>query len=96
MILELDTLSEAISFLKNKENILKNSYFLNEDSDITYYELRKLFAVLEKQTKDPVSRRVIMDILTILTKLEVRNVPIPLIKKSLSKSKKVFKTPKKK
>ena len=94
MILELETLSEAISFLKNKENILKNSYFLNEDS--AYYELRKLFAVLEKQTKDPVSRRVIMDILTILTKLEVRNVPIPLIKKSLSKSKKVFKTPKKK
>ena len=87
---EIIILSEALNFIENK--FYKESlHFLNEESDITYYELRKLFAVLERQTMDPVTIKVLRDILRILTSLEVKNVPIPTLKKSLKNSKKIFK-----
>ena len=93
---DLQVLSEGISFLKNSINGLEKSYFLKEESNITYYELRKLFAVLEKQTQDPVVLKVLKDISRILAKLEVRNVPIPTLKKSLARSRQVFKPTKEK
>lgn len=89
---DLQVLSEGISFLKNSINGLEKSYFLKEESN----ELRKLFAVLEKQTQDPVVLKALKDISRILAKLEVRNVPIPTLKKSLSRSRQVFKPAKEK
>lgn len=63
---------------------------LLESSNLTYYELRKFLATLNKINKDPIVNRVITSILQTLSALEIRNVKIPTLKRYAKFSKKIF------
>ena len=64
---------------------------LCEESNLTYYELRKLLLILLKINKDPVLIRVLNSLLQSLSALEVKNVSIPTVKRITKSSKKIFK-----
>lgn len=64
---------------------------LCEESNLTYYELRKLLTILIKINKDPVLIRVLNSLLQSLSALEVKNVSIPTVKRITKSSKKIFK-----
>ena len=64
---------------------------LCEESNLTYYELRKLLMILLKINKDPVLIRVLNSLLQSLSALEVKNVSIPTVKRITKSSKKIFK-----
>lgn len=63
---------------------------LLESSNLTYYELRKFLATLNKVNKDPIVNRVVTSILQTLSALEIRNVKIPTLKRYAKVSKKIF------
>ena len=63
---------------------------ITEESDVTYYELRKLVTMLYKTTKKAESKTVLGDILKSLTVMELQKKPVPTIQKLKSKSPKVF------
>ena len=84
------TFQKVVKYLENT-SFYDKIIILNESSDITYYELRKLFTIILNQVKDKTTKKVIQDFLDILTRLEVKNVSIPTLKRSLKKSGKVFK-----
>ena len=63
---------------------------ITEESDVTYYELRKLVTMLYKTAKKPESKTVLGDILKSLTVMELQKKPVPTIQKLKSKSPKVF------
>ncbi len=65
---------------------------MNESSDITFYELRKLLTILKRTVKDVPTKNVLESLLQAMTYLEIRNVPIPTLLRQLENSSKVFKT----
>jgi hypothetical protein len=64
--------------------------YLTESSNITYFELRTLFTMLYKTTSDITTKKVVSEILKSLSVREVRNIPMPKIKKLKSNSPLVF------
>lgn len=62
---------------------------LNESSNLTYHELRTLLTIIARNTKDSATKRVLTEILYVLGALEVKNVPVPTMRR-YSGSKKVF------
>jgi hypothetical protein len=63
---------------------------INEDSDLTYHELRGFVALLMKTVSDKGTKSTLNDILYALGKLEVMGKPAPTIRKLKSNSPKVF------
>ena len=63
---------------------------LNEASDLTYYELRRLITMLFKMSKDKDAKKVISEVLKNLTVLELKNKPVPTIQKLKTVSPKIF------
>jgi hypothetical protein len=61
---------------------------LNES--VTYYQLRSFLTLLYKTSNDSDYKKMIMESLKILSILEVREKPIPTIKKLKSNSPEIF------
>lgn len=66
-------------------------YSINESSNITYFELRRLIKYIAKYVKDIGTKNVLYSILDALTFLEIRRAPIPILLRQLKNSTKVFK-----
>lgn len=79
-----DKLSDDIFVYDNTMQLI------TEDSDISYYELRMLFTLLFKYTTDKDTKKILANVLKVLTSLEIRNKPVPTIKKLKSNSKPIF------
>jgi hypothetical protein len=60
-----------------------------ESSGLTYYELRKLITMIYRQAKGE-TKKVLADILKIVTNLEIKKKPVPMIKKLANNSAEVF------
>jgi len=63
---------------------------LLEDTGITYYELRQLMTIFYKSTNDTTTKKVISELLKILSIRELRKLPIPPIKKLKNISPNIF------
>lgn len=77
------------NILKNESNLF-NKIQLNESSNLTYYELRKFISMLLKHSKKETTKEVLSEILKILGIMEIREMPVPMIKKQSKKSKKIW------
>ena len=62
---------------------------LMEENDITYYQLRLLFTRIYQQSQGE-TKKILSDILKIVTKMSIMNKPLPTIKKLSNNSAKVF------
>ena len=69
-------------------NIRPSSTQLNEGA--TYYDLRSFLSILRKTTKDDTLKNMIKELIKLVAKLEVKNVPIPTISKLKSISPQLF------
>lgn len=71
-----------------------NNYNISEqlltESDLTYYSLRKFITLLFRTVKNADTKGVLADILKALAVLEIKNKPVPTIKKLKSLSPKIF------
>jgi len=84
---------EFIKLLRKLEEVFDeqvNEQLINESSDVTYYELRKLMTMLFKTVKRKETKNVIGEILKALTMMELKQKPVPTINKLKSTSPKVF------
>jgi len=84
---------ELIKLLRKLEECFDEDIpekILLEESDLTYYELRKLVTVLFKQVKSKDTKDVLSDILKTLTVMELKTKPVPTVQKLKSTSPKVF------
>ena len=61
------------------------------ENDLTYYELRKFVTSLFRNVKEIETKKVLADILKALAVLEIKNKPVPTIKKLKATSPKIFK-----
>lgn len=57
---------------------------------VTYYNLRQFLTLLHKNSNDSDLNKLIVNLLKVLAKLEIRNMPIPTIKKLSSVSPEIF------
>ena len=64
--------------------------FVLTEGSTTYYELRKFITLLFKTVKEPITKKILADILKALTVLEIKNMPVPTIKKLKAVSPKIF------
>jgi len=84
---------ELVYNLFNKLNgliTLQEPYILSEDSGLTYYELRRFVTLLYRNSKEKSTKEVLGDLLKVLTVLEIRKQPVPVIKKLKSNSPEIF------
>jgi hypothetical protein len=84
---------EFIKLLRKLEEVFDeqvNEQLFCEESDVTYYELRKLMTMLFKTVKGKETKNVIGEILKALTMMELKQKPVPTINKLKSTSPKVF------
>jgi hypothetical protein len=72
------------------EEDLPKEKIINESSDVTYYELRKLMTMLFKTVKGKDTKNAVGEILKALTVMELKQRPVPTINKLKSTSPKVF------
>jgi len=63
---------------------------LSEDSDLTYYELRRFLTLLFRKVHDKDTKKNLGEILKALAVLELQRVPVPTIKKLKSASPLIF------
>jgi len=85
------TESKFFCYLKAIDNLIPNNNMpLLESTGITYYELRQLLTIFYKSTNDKSTKNVIGELIKILTKRELRKIPIPPIKKLKSISPTIF------
>jgi hypothetical protein len=84
---------EFIKLLRKLEEIFDEEIlgqFICEESDVTYYELRKLMTMLFRTVKSKETKNIIGDILKALTVMELKQKPVPTVNKLKSTSPKVF------
>ena len=78
-------------FIKLDNCITQNDIVrMSINESLSYYELRKFVTLLYRTVKDSSTKSVIADILKALAVLEIKNKPIPTIKKLKSISPKIF------
>jgi hypothetical protein len=80
----IEQLNEAIKIAEE----LNVEIPLNES--VTYFQLRLFISILIKQVRDSATRDMLIDLTKSLAKLEVREVPVPALRKMSDKSIKVF------
>ena len=90
MDIELKKLFRQLNKYQFNEHLLGTSRILNEDSALTYYELRQFITLLYKTISDKDTKSVLGEILKSLTVMELRKLPVPTIKKLKSQSPKIF------
>jgi hypothetical protein len=73
-----------------KDTILNEQEMILNES-LTYYELRQFITVLFKNTKDSNTKNMLKELIRIITKLEIVDIPLPVIRKQKSKSPEIFK-----
>jgi hypothetical protein len=84
------TLDLLTNFSIVNEKMEVTRRLINEDSDVTYHELRGFVALLMKTVNNKDTKSTLNDILYALGKLEVMGKPAPTIRKLKSVSPKVF------
>lgn len=63
---------------------------ISEDSDLTYYELRRFLTLLFRKIKDKDTKKIFGEVLKALTVLELQRIPVPTVKKLKSVSPLIF------
>jgi hypothetical protein len=79
-----------IYYLFSRLNQSVISEFPIYEGDLTYYELRKFITLLFRTVKNADTKKILADILKALAVLEIKNMPVPTIKKLKSISPKIF------
>ena len=77
-----------INLYIKEHNIRPSSTQLNEGA--TYYDLRSFLSILRKITKDEALKSMIKELIKLVAKLEVKNVPTPTIARLKSISPELF------
>jgi hypothetical protein len=60
------------------------------ESDLTYYELRKFLTIMFKNIRDTDTKKILGEILKILTVMELKKQTVPTVKKLRSTSPNIF------
>lgn len=85
MTLKERTLEKFRSLFSTTDIILEA-----DGNGLTYYELRQFLTVLLKTVSSTDTKRVLDDLLKTVSKLEIMNVPVPVVKKQKTISPTVF------
>ena len=78
-----------IQFYLKENNITLSEQMLLSES-VTYYDLRSFLTVLQKNSKDDSLKNMLKELIKVIAKLEVKNVPVPTIAKLKSVSPEIF------
>lgn len=60
------------------------------ESDVTYYNLRQFVTIVYRETRDNALKQMLLELLKVLAKLEMKGKPVPTVQKLKSVSPKIF------